>query len=70
MLSMRVLEYATADAEKHTGTSRFPPVPAMDDGVGVGVGSGENTVRSRSATTAWQYMRQRCRDGGCENRVE
>ena len=27
MLSMRVLEYATADAEKHTGTRRFPPVP-------------------------------------------
>jgi hypothetical protein len=44
MLSMRVLEYATADAEKHTGTSRFPPVPAMDDGVGGGDGCDENIV--------------------------
>lgn len=27
MLSIRVLEYATADADRHTGTSKFPPWP-------------------------------------------
>ena len=29
MVSMRVLEYATADAEKHTGTIRLAPVPRL-----------------------------------------